>query len=83
MTDTEILDELVKIASYPTDCDMSWGDERWRLAVEATDGFWRGLIQAMDKRGIRPNHGVQPTAELAGRESVAAESEDCASTRCG
>jgi hypothetical protein len=25
---------------------------------------------------LRPNHGVQPTAELAGRESIAAESED-------
>jgi hypothetical protein len=52
-TDTEILDELVKIASYPTDCD--WGDEHWQLAVEATDGLWRGLIQAMDKRRSRPN----------------------------
>ena len=64
MTDTEILDELVKIASYPTDCD--WGDERWRLAVETTDGLWRGLIQAMDKRRIRPNNAVHLAPAAAG-----------------
>jgi hypothetical protein len=53
MTDTEIVDELIRIAAAPTDCDQSWGDARWRVAVEAMDGFWRGVIQGLASRRER------------------------------
>ena len=51
MTDTEIVDELVRIAAAPTAC--IFGDVRWRVAVEAMDGFWRGVIQGLALRRER------------------------------
>jgi hypothetical protein len=53
MNDSEIVDELVRIAAAPTDCNMSWGDTRWRVSVEALDGFWRGVIQGLARRRER------------------------------
>jgi hypothetical protein len=45
MTDTELLDELIRTASYPIEFGTTVKD-----APLSVDGFWRGLILGVGKR---------------------------------
>ena len=75
MTDTEILNQLVKIASLPTDTEP-WADERDRQIVEAVDGFWRGLIQALHSRRLTPVPADRLSVAAAdGQETTPAAAE--------
>ena len=61
----------VRFAVYP----VAGGSERYKLVAPgygAIPGdYGNGAIYISGL--VRPNNGVQPTAELAGRESIAAE----------
>lgn len=51
LTDTEIVNQLAALIAQPTEItQVRPGYEYVAWAIDATDGFWRGVIQALLSR---------------------------------